>query len=80
MYINKEDHSYFMGLFNNLDEKSQEKLLNSLLKAGIERSGADVSRIKVIDDSIYDIQAIDVSELITRTMIKKAYKSAKERK
>lgn len=80
MYINKEDHTYFMGLFNSLDEKGQQKLLTNLQKAGEEKSGADVSKIKVIDDSIYDVQAIDPSELITRTMIKKAYKAAKEGK
>lgn len=78
MFIKKEDHNYFMGLFNSFDEKGQQKLLNDLQKASGERSGADVSKIKVIDDSNYNVQAIDPAELITRTMIKKAYKVAKE--
>jgi hypothetical protein len=80
MYIKTEDHTYFMGLFNSLDEKGQQKLLSNLQKAGGERSGADVSKIRVVDDSIYNVQAVDPSELITRTMIKKAYKAAKEGK
>jgi hypothetical protein len=80
MYLKKEDHAYFMGLFNGLSEKGQQKLLETLRMASGERSGADISKIKVIDDAIYDVQAIDPSELITRTMVKKAYKAAKEGK
>jgi hypothetical protein len=80
MYIKKEDHIYFTGLFNSLDEKGQQKLLSNLQKAGGERSGSDVSKIKIFDDSIHDVQAIDPSEIITRTMIKKAYKATKEGK
>jgi hypothetical protein len=78
MYIKKEDHSYFMGLFNSLDEAKQQTFMNNLKKTGSERVGEDVSKIKVVDDSIYDVQAIDPSEMITRTMIKKAFKIAKE--
>lgn len=80
MFIKKEDHNYFMGFFNSIDEKGKQKLLCNLQKAGGKRSGTDVSKIKVIDDSIYNVQAIDPAELITRTMIKKAHKAAKEGK
>lgn len=78
--MKKEDHNYFTGLFNTLGEKGQQKLLSNLQKAGEERPGADVSKIRVIDDNIYDVQATDPSELITRTMIKNAYKAAREGK
>ena len=77
MYINKEDHEYFMGLLKSLDEAGQEKLVNQLRKAASDKVGADISKIKVYDDSIFDVQAIDPSEIVTRTMIKKAYKEIK---
>ena len=77
MYIKKEDYEYFMGLFKSLDEAGQEKLVNRLRKAGSEKVGTGISKIKIYDDSIHDVQAIDPSEIITRTMIKKTYKSIK---
>jgi len=78
MYIKKEDFAYFEGLLKNLDEAGQGKFANLLRKAGSEKAGAEITKIKVIDDSIYDVQGIDPSDIITRTMIKKAYKAVKE--
>jgi uncharacterized protein YnzC (UPF0291/DUF896 family) len=75
MYIKKEDYRYFMGLFKSLDEAVREKFVKQIRKAGKEKVGTDISKIKVIDDSIYDVQAVDPTEIITRTMIKKAYKA-----
>jgi hypothetical protein len=80
MFIKKQDHDYFIGLFNSLDEKGQQRFLNQLRMLGRDKSGTDITKIKVIDDSIYDVQAIDSSEIITRTLIKKAYKTIKEGK
>jgi len=77
MYIKKEDFSYFDGLYKSLEEEMAKRFLEILLKAGSKRIGEDVSKIQVIDDSIYDERAIEPEEMVTRTMIKKAYKEAK---
>ena len=80
MYIKKEDHEYLMTLINSVNEHDMHDFLDRLLAAGKEKSGVEVFKIKVIDDSISDVQAIDPSQLITRTMIKKAYEAIKEGK
>ena len=77
MYIKKEDFGYFEGLYKSLDEARRKRLLDILLKAGSKRIGEDISKIQVVDDSIYDEKGIEQGEMITRTMIKKAYKEAK---
>lgn len=79
MYIKKEDFSYFEGLYKGLDEEKKKKFSALLLKAGSVRSGEDViNKIQVVYDEIFDVRGIDPTEFITRTMIKKAYKAAKE--
>ncbi len=78
MYIKKEDHDYLTTLFQDLNEGQVHNLMNRLLAAAKEKSGGDFSKIKIFDDSIRDVQAIDPAEIITRTMIKKAYKVVKE--
>ena len=78
MYIKKEDFSYFEGLYKSLDEGKQKVFLDELLKSGVKRSGENISKIQVVGDEIFDERGIDPSEFITRTMIKKAYKAAKE--
>jgi hypothetical protein len=77
MYIKKEDFGYFEGLHKSLDEARRKKFLDILLKAGSKRIGEDISKIQVVDDSIYDERGIEPGEMITRTMIKKAYKEAR---
>jgi hypothetical protein len=47
---------------------------------GSKRAGQDISKIKIVGDEIFDVQGIEPGEFITRTMIKKAYKEAKEEK
>lgn len=78
MYIKKEDFNYLEGLCKGLDEAKRKRLLGILIKEGSRRSGEDVSKIKIIGDEIFDVQGIDPSEMITRTMIKKAYREVKE--
>ena len=78
MYIKKEDFGYFEGLYKSLDEAKRKRFLEILLKAGSKKIGEDISKIQVVDDSIYDERGIEPGEFITRTMIKKAYKEAKE--
>lgn len=78
MFIKKEDFSYFEGLYEELDEVKRKKFLAALLKAGIKRSGENITKIQVVDDEIFDESVIDPSEMITRTIIKKACKTAKE--
>ena len=77
MYIKKEDFGYFEGLHKSLDEARRKKFLDILLKAGSKKIGEDISKIQVVDDSIYDERGIEPGEMITRTMIKKAYKEAR---
>jgi len=79
MYIKKEDFSYFEGLCKSLDEAKRKRFLEVLLKEGSKRSGEDIiSKIKIVGEEIFDVQGIEPGEFITRTMIKKAYKTAKE--
>ncbi|MGO9016178.1 MAG: hypothetical protein ACLPTZ_19395 [Beijerinckiaceae bacterium] len=78
MYIKKEDFRYFEWLYNKLDEPTKKKFLNALHKAGCKRIGEDITKIQVVGDEIFDVQGIEPNEMITRTMIKKAYKVAKE--
>jgi CMP-2-keto-3-deoxyoctulosonic acid synthetase len=77
MYIKKEDFQYFEGLCKNMGEPTQKEFLNALHKAGCKRIGEDITKIQVVDDAILNVQGIEPNEMITRTMIKKAYKAAK---
>ena len=78
MYTMKKDFAYLEGLHKSLDEVKQKKFMELLLKAGSKKVGEDVGKIKVVDDSLFDERGIEPQEFITRTMIKKAYKAAKE--
>lgn len=78
MYIKKEDFGYFEGPYKNLDEQKRKRFLDDLPKSGSKRSGEEAKKIMVIDDSIYDERGIEPHEMITRTMIRKAFKVAKE--
>lgn len=79
MYIKKEDFSYFENLYKTLDEGKKKKFMTALLKATSARSGEEtIKRIQVVGDEIFDQMGIDPKEFITRTMIKKAFKTAKE--
>ncbi len=78
MFIKKEDFGYFEGLYKTLDEQNKKKFLEAILKSGNKRSGEEAKKINVIDDSIYDERGIEPHEMITRTIIRKAFKSAKE--
>lgn len=78
MYIKKEDFNYFEGLYKGLDEAKRKKFLDILVKAGSKRVGMDITKIQVVTDDIFDVRGIEPGEFITRTMIKKAYKAAKE--
>ena len=40
--------------------------------------GALADRVRIVGEEIYDEQGVDAKEWITRTMIKKAYKEAKQ--
>lgn len=80
MHITQKDYNYFDQLLNGLGEAEQRKFLALLKKAGSDRAGIDITKIRIVDDSILDKQAIKPQEMITRTMIKKAFKAVKERK
>lgn len=80
MYIKKEDLSYFENLSKSLDEEKRKIFLNIILKAVSKKIGAEVGKVSVVDDSIFDERGVEPQQFITRTMIKKAYKEAKEEK
>lgn len=78
MYIKKEDFKYLEGLYKTLQEDKRKRFLDILLKVTAKKAGEDISKIKIIGDEILDVQGIEPEEIITRTLIKKAYKEAKE--
>lgn len=80
MFIKQEDYNYFMGLFESLGEAGKKKFLELIKKAGSDRTGSDMTKIRIVVDDILDSRAVDPEDLITRTMIKKSYKAAKEGK
>jgi hypothetical protein len=80
MYIKKEDFNYFEGLYKSLDEEKRKKFQDILIKAGCKRTGEEIKKIEVVGDEIFDQRGTEPQEFITRTMIKKAYKEAKEDK
>lgn len=78
MFIKENDFKYLDGLYKSLDEERRKKFFKILLKAGSQRSGEEINKIQVVGDEIFNIQAVVPEEFITRTMIRKAYKKAKE--
>lgn len=78
MYIKKEDFAYFENLCNDLDEAKKKKFMEIIRKEAGKRTGEDVGKIQVVGDEIFDTRGVEPGEFITRTMIKKAYKDAKE--
>lgn len=77
MYIMKDDFHYLERLYRSLDEATKKKFMEALFKDAKKRAGEEVSKINVVDDSIFDSKGIEQHEIITRTMIKKAYMEAK---
>jgi|Deesub1362A_J573_1020465.scaffolds.fasta_scaffold00027_170 hypothetical protein len=79
MFIRRDDCSYFESLYKSLDEARRKRFLEILLEAGSERSGeANIGKIQIVGDEIFNQQGIAPKEFVTRTMIKKAYRAAKE--
>jgi len=80
MYISQSDYDYFEQLLNGLGEAEQLKFLALLKQAGSDQAGEDIAMIRVVDEILPDKQGIEPQEMITVTMIKKAYKATKEGK
>lgn len=78
MYIKKEDFNYFEELYKSLEETKRQRFLDILLKEIGKRAGENIKKIQVVGDEIFNERGIEPHEFITRTMIKKAYKAAKE--
>ncbi len=78
MYIKKIDFNYFEELYKSLEETKRKRFLDILLKEIGKRAGENIKKIQVVGDEIFDERGIEPHEFITRTMIKKAYKAAKE--
>lgn len=78
MYIMKKDFGYFENLYKSLDEVRRKKFMDILQKSGSKRMGEEISKIQIVGDEIFDQRGIEPNEMLTRTLIKKAYKGAKE--
>lgn len=81
MYIKKGDYQYLENLYKGLDDLRKKRFLEILLKAGaerIDREVKDISRITILNDDMSSKGEVEEKEIITRTMIKKAYKASKE--
>lgn len=79
MFIKKEDFGYIETLYKGLDEINRKRFLDILLKSAGKKAGVEISKIQVVGDEIHDVRGIEEGEMITRTMIKKAYRAAKEK-
>jgi hypothetical protein len=76
VFIKREDYTYLEGLYRTLGPAQQERFMTSLLGKG--RPGELSERIRIVGDEIYGEQGVDPKDWVTRTMIKKAYKDAKQ--
>ena len=80
MCIKREHFSYFESLCDGLDGDRRKRFMDLLKKSGRKKTGVDVEKIHIVDDSIFDEKGFALGEFVTRTMIKKAYKEAAEGK
>jgi len=78
MYIRKGDFIFIKGLYVRLDEELKKKFLEGLIRRAGERARADFRKIQVVGEEIFGSRGIELRELVTKTMIKKDYKEAKE--
>jgi len=76
VFIKREDYAYLEGLYRTLAPAQQERFMTSLL--GKDRAGELAERVRIVGDEIYGEQGVDQKDWVTRTMIKKAYKDAKQ--
>ena len=79
MFIKKEDFKYLETLCLGLDVEMKKRLLKLLAQAASVRAGEDLlGKVKVVGDEIIGERGTEPSEWVTRTMIKKSYKEAKQ--
>ena len=79
MFIKKEDFKYLETLCLGLDVETKKRFLKLLAQAASVRAGEDLlGKVKVVGDEIIGERGTEPSEWVTRTMIKKAYKEAKQ--
>lgn len=77
MYILRDDYGYLEQLFTTLEETGKLKFLELIMKDGSDKAKLDISTIQVIDKVMLQEWLISPHELLTRSMIRKAYKAAK---
>ena len=79
MFIKKEDFKYLEVLSQGLDVDTKKRFLKLLVQAASVKVGEDLlGKIKVVGDEIIGERVTEPSEWVTITMIKKAYKEAKQ--
>lgn len=79
MFIRNSDFSYLEGLYQSLDEETRKRFLALLVKGASVRVREEILKsIQVVGDEIHNVRGTDPKEWVTRTMIKRAYKEAKQ--
>ncbi len=73
MYVDKEGHSYFMSIFNSLDEDERQKFLRALKKVGGEVMGVCWRKVTIEDYYRRDREHVDAKEIVTTEMMRKAF-------
>jgi len=76
--ISKKDYYYFKVLYGSFDQTNRQKFLEALRNIGNKKAGTEISKIQIIDDTMLDQSAISPNKMITRGMIRIAYKTIKE--
>lgn len=77
MYIKKEDFHYMENLYRTFNDSEKKRFLQTLLSAYRIKPEEFKGKIRIVEDDIFDIQGVEEGKFITRTAIKKAYRSVK---
>ncbi len=77
MYIKKEDFLSMDGLYRTLDSKGKKEFIQQIMKAYGIKPDEKEGVVRIVEDDIFDRQAIAPEEFVTRTMIKKIYREIK---
>lgn len=76
MYIKEQDFHYLEKLCESLKDSERKLFLDSLLKASTGSTARPLEKINIVNEELLNTRAIDSSEYVTRTAIKKAYRAA----
>lgn len=79
MYIRAEEFKFLQRLYKRLDEEGRRRFLKTLLEAGGKGPGeGNTLKLQLIlGERLWEEEKIDPNEVITRTMIRQAYREAR---